>query len=58
MLRDPVLLVGCGRWGRNILHDLADIGRPTIVVDPSAEALAAAAHLAHSTCQTLDIASV
>jgi len=51
----PVLLVGCGRWGRNILRDLAAIGRPTIVVDTSMEALAAAAPLALATCRTLDI---
>lgn len=55
MLRDPVLLVGCGRWGRNILRDLAGIGLPTIVVDPSAQALAAAAQLAHATYETLDV---
>jgi predicted dehydrogenase len=51
----PVLLVGCGRWGRNILRDLATMGRPTVVVDISMEALAAAASLALATCRTLDI---
>jgi predicted dehydrogenase len=51
----PVLLVGCGRWGRNILRDLAIIGRPTVVVDTSTEALAAAAPLARATCRSLDI---
>ena len=51
----PVLLVGCGRWGSNILRDLATIGRPTIVVDISSAALAAAAPLAHATRRTLDI---
>ena len=55
MLRDPVLLVGCGRWGRNILRDLAGIGLSTIVVDPSARALAAATQLAHATYENLDI---
>jgi predicted dehydrogenase len=55
MALPPVLLVGCGRWGRNILRDLAIIGRPTVVVDPSTEALAAAAPLALSTCRSLDI---
>ena len=55
MLRDPVLLVGCGRWGRNILRDLAGIGLPTIVVDPSAEALAAAASSPSATYETLDV---
>ena len=51
----PVLLVGCGRWGRNILRDLTTIGQPTVVVDTSIEALAAAAPLALATCRTLDI---
>ncbi len=51
----PVLLVGCGRWGRNILRDLAIIGRPAVVVDPSTEALAAAAPLARATSRSLDI---
>lgn len=51
----PVLLVGCGRWGRNILRDLISLGRPAIVVDPSAEARAAAAPLARATHADLDI---
>ena len=51
----PVLLVGCSRWGRNILRDLATIGRPTVVVDTSMEALAAAAPLALATSRTVDI---
>lgn len=51
----PVLLVGCGRWGRNILRDLAAIGRPTAVVDISPEARAAAAPAALATYPTLDI---
>jgi predicted dehydrogenase len=55
MTLSPVLLVGCGRWGRNILRDLALIGQPTIVVDPSAEALDAAAPLARATREHLDI---
>jgi predicted dehydrogenase len=55
MALSPVLLVGCGRWGRNILRDLAIIGQPTIVVDPSPEALDAAAPLARATRGRLDI---
>jgi predicted dehydrogenase len=53
MPQSPVLLVGCGRWGRNILRDLAVIGRPAIVVDPSQEALDAAAPLASATHRSL-----
>ena len=45
----PVLLVGCGRWGRNILRDLGALGRHVIVVDPSPEARRAAAPLARAT---------
>jgi len=55
MPRAPVLLVGCGRWGRNILRDLAIIGQPAVVVDTSAEALAAAQPLARATRRSLDI---
>ncbi|HZI84924.1 MAG TPA: Gfo/Idh/MocA family oxidoreductase [Casimicrobiaceae bacterium] len=51
----PVLLVGCGRWGRNILRDLAQLGRPVVVVDTSPDALAAAAPLALATRPSLDI---
>lgn len=51
----PVLLVGCGRWGRNILRDLVSLGRPAIVVDPSAEAREAAASMARATHADLDI---
>src|SRR5215468_446437 len=51
----PVLLVGCGRWGRNILRDLVSFGRPAIVVDPSAEARAAAAPMARATHPDLDV---
>ncbi len=51
----PVLLIGCGRWGRNILRDLALIGRPVVVVDASPEALAAAAPFARATRQRLDV---
>lgn len=51
----PVLLVGCGRWGRNILRDLVALGRPAIVVDPSAEARAAAAPMARVTHPDLEI---
>jgi predicted dehydrogenase len=54
MSRPPVLLIGCGRWGRNILRDLALIGQPTIVVDVSAQALAAAAPLALATRASID----
>ena len=55
MPKAPVLLVGCGRWGRNILRDLATLGQPAIVVDVSVQALAAAAPLAHATRPHLDI---
>jgi len=51
-----VLLVGCGRWGRNILRDLSILGQPAVVVDASEEALAAAAPLAHATRRRIDIA--
>ncbi len=51
----PVLLVGCGRWGRNILRDLTTLRRPAIVVDTSMEALAVARPFALATCRTLDI---
>src|SRR4029079_17217891 len=51
-----VLLVGCGRWGRNILRDLGAIGQPVVVVDRSDQALAAAAPLALATYRSLDIA--
>lgn len=30
-------LVGCGRWGRNILRDLRQLGAEVIVADPSGE---------------------
>jgi predicted dehydrogenase len=33
-----VALVGCGRWGRNILRDLLAIGCDVSVADPNAEA--------------------
>jgi predicted dehydrogenase len=55
MASAPVLLVGCGRWGRAILRDLGVIGQSTIVVDPSAEALAAAAPFALATHRRLDV---
>ena len=51
----PVVLVGCGRWGLNILRDLSVLGRTAIVVDPAVEALAAAAPLALATYATFDI---
>ena len=51
----PVLLVGCGRWGRNILRDLASLAQPVIVVDPSEEARAAAAPTARATHPNLEI---
>jgi predicted dehydrogenase len=41
--RPHVALVGCGRWGRNILRDLLELGAAVSVVDPAAEARAAAA---------------
>jgi len=49
MASAPVLLLGCGRWGRNILRDLASLGRSVIVVDPSEQARELAAPLARST---------
>lgn len=51
----PLLLVGCGRWGRNILRDLVSLGHTVIVVDPSPEARAAAAPMARATHPNLDI---
>lgn len=33
-----VALVGCGRWGRNILRDLVGLGARVTVIDPSPEA--------------------
>jgi len=51
----PVLLVGCGRWGRNILRDLASLGQSAIVVDPSAEARDAAQATARATRSDLEI---
>jgi len=35
MERNRVALVGCGRWGRLIARDLADLGALVTVVDPS-----------------------
>jgi phosphoglycerate dehydrogenase-like enzyme len=32
-----IVLLGCGRWGRNILRDLLALGCRVEVVDPSAE---------------------
>ncbi len=37
-----IALVGCGRWGRNILRDLVGLGAPVLVVDPAPAARAAA----------------
>lgn len=37
-----VALVGCGRWGRNILRDLRELGAAVTVVDPDPAARAAA----------------
>lgn len=54
MATEPVLLLGCGRWGRNILRDLVSLGRPVIVVDTSEEACALAAPLAQATHRDLD----
>ena len=51
----PLLLVGCGRWGRKILRDLVSLGQTVIVVDPSPEARAAAAPMARTTHPNLDI---
>jgi predicted dehydrogenase len=51
----PIALVGCGRWGRNILRDLASLGRAAVVIDPSAEARAAAAPLAAATYATAEL---
>jgi predicted dehydrogenase len=33
-----ILLVGCGRWGRNILRDLLALGAEVLVADPDPEA--------------------
>jgi predicted dehydrogenase len=43
--QEPVALVGCGRWGRNILRDLLALGADVAVVDPSPEALCGATRL-------------
>jgi predicted dehydrogenase len=51
----PLLLVGCGRWGHNILRDLVSLGHTVIVVDPSPEARAAAASMARVTRPNIDI---
>src|SRR5262245_47248432 len=40
--RRRVGLVGCGRWGRNILRDLASLGARVVVADPSEPARRAA----------------
>ena len=41
--RQPALgLVGCGRWGRNILRDLVALGCRVFVVDPDAASRASA----------------
>jgi predicted dehydrogenase len=54
MAPEPVLLLGCGRWGRNILRDLVSLGRRVIVVDTSEEACAQATPLAQATHRDLD----
>jgi predicted dehydrogenase len=36
--RPPIALVGCGRWGQNILRDLIRLGREVVVVDVSEDA--------------------
>jgi predicted dehydrogenase len=51
---EPVLLLGCGRWGRNILRDLVALGWPAIVVDPSEEARSLAAPLARAVHRDLE----
>src|SRR5512143_2663425 len=33
-----ITLIGCGRWGRNILRDLQALGCEVAVADPDAEA--------------------
>jgi predicted dehydrogenase len=38
--RPRIALVGCGRWGRNILRDLVELGGAVVVADPSDEARA------------------
>lgn len=43
-----VALVGCGRWGRNILRDLRSCGAEVLVATPSAEDRAAALSLGAS----------
>jgi predicted dehydrogenase len=40
--RRAIALVGCGRWGRNILRDLLALGAAVTVVDPDVQARAAA----------------
>jgi predicted dehydrogenase len=55
MASAPVLLIGCGRWGRNILRDLLLLGRTVIVVDPSEDARKAAAPTARATHASVDI---
>ena len=42
MAAPRIALVGCGRWGRNILRDLLALGAAVTVVDPDAAARAAA----------------
>jgi voltage-gated potassium channel len=43
-LRDHVVICGWGRVGRTIAADLAEAGRPVVVVDTSAERLATSPH--------------
>lgn len=38
MSRRKIGLIGCGRWGTNILRDLLALGAEVIVCDPSADA--------------------
>lgn len=45
-------LIGCGRWGINILRDLLAIGCRVTVVDPDARARQAAEDMGARTCAT------
>lgn len=50
----PIVLAGCGRWGKNILRDLLGLGCTVTVVDPSAAAREAALDLgAFVACSSL-----
>ena len=50
----PIALVGHGKWGRNILRDLAAMSYPVWVVDPDPAARSAAATTAVNCVATLE----